>query len=89
MRREAPGHMKQGDQKGALEVLLLSFIVRSFYRQRVLVTLQRILAISILCRAVVTTREASSRLRVLLSFMLISLHDLFCATGDGFTLIHL
>jgi hypothetical protein len=34
MRREAPGHMKQGDQKGALEVLLLSFIVRSFYRQR-------------------------------------------------------
>jgi len=48
-------------------------------------TLQRILVISILCLAVVTTREASSRLGVLLSFMLISLHDLFCATGDGFT----
>jgi hypothetical protein len=53
------------------------------------VTLQRILAISISCRGVVTTREASSRLGVLLSFMPISLHDLFHATGDGFTLIYL
>jgi hypothetical protein len=53
------------------------------------VTLQRILAISILCRAVVTTREASSRLGVLLNSTPISLHDLFHATGDGFTLIHL
>jgi hypothetical protein len=57
----------------------------SFYRQRVSVALQRVQAITILRRAVVATREVSSfRFGVIPDFSSITLHDLLCATGDGF-----
>jgi len=59
-------------------------IIRSFYWQKVLVVLQKVHVVTILHRAVVAIGEAFSKLGVLLGFSLISLHDLFCATGDGF-----
>jgi hypothetical protein len=58
--------------------------IRSFYRQRVLVALQRVQIAIILGQAVVTAGEASYRLRVLPGFLIISLLDLLCATDDGF-----
>jgi hypothetical protein len=59
-------------------------IICSFYRQRVSVAFQKVQITSILCRTIVTTREAAFRLGVLQGFSPISLHDLFCAIGDGF-----
>jgi hypothetical protein len=59
-------------------------IIRSFYRYKVLVVLQRIQVATILHWAIVTIGKASSKLGVLLGFSPISLHDLFHAIGDGF-----
>jgi len=50
----------------------------------VLVALQKVQVAIILHQAIVATIEASSRLGVLQGFSPISLHDLFCATSDGF-----
>ncbi len=47
--------------------------------------LQRVQAITILRRAVVATGEvSSSRFDVFSNVLFITLHDLLCATGDGF-----
>jgi hypothetical protein len=73
MGREAPGHTKQGETKKYLWRSSSCHCTLSFHRQRVLVTLQRILVIFILHQAVVTAGEASSRLGVPLSFTPISL----------------
>jgi len=45
---------------------------------------QRVQVTTILHRAVVAASKASYRLGVLPSFLPISLHDLLCATSDGF-----
>ncbi len=59
-------------------------IICSFYRQRVLVVLQRIQATTILRWAIMAIGETFSKLGVLLGFSPISLHNLFRAIGDGF-----
>jgi len=59
-------------------------IIHSFYTQKVSLALQRIQATTILHQAIVATKQAFVRLRVLPSFLHITLHDLFCAIGDGF-----
>jgi hypothetical protein len=46
--------------------------------------LQKVQATTILHQAIVATKEASLKLGVLPSFLHITLHDLFCAIGDGF-----
>jgi hypothetical protein len=56
----------------------------SLYRQKMLVIFQKVLTTTILCWAVVTMKEASSKLGVLLNFSPISFHDLLHATHDGF-----
>jgi len=48
------------------------------------VAFQRVQAITILGRAIVAIGEASSRLGVFSRFSPIFLHDLLCATDDGF-----
>ncbi len=59
-------------------------ILCSFYRQRVLVAFKKVQAATILQWEFVIVEKAFSRLDVLLHFSPISLHDLLCATGDGF-----
>jgi hypothetical protein len=46
--------------------------------------LQTIQVVTILYQVVVAIKEASFRCDVLSSFSPISLHDLLCATSDGF-----
>ncbi len=55
----------------------------SFYRQRMLVALQRAQAASI-SRHIVIVRKASSKLGVLLNLSPLSLVDLFHVTGGRF-----
>jgi hypothetical protein len=59
-------------------------IICSFYRQRVLVDLQRIQVTTILRWAIMAIGKTFSKLGVLLGFPPISLHNLSCAIGDGF-----
>jgi hypothetical protein len=59
-------------------------ILCSFYRQRMLVAFQKVQAATILQWVVVIVEKAFSRLDVLLNFSPISLHELLCATSDGF-----
>jgi len=49
-----------------------------------LVAFQKVQAVTILQWVVVIVEKAFSRLDVLLNFSPISLHDLLCATSDGF-----
>jgi hypothetical protein len=46
--------------------------------------LQKVHVAIILRWVLVVARDASSRVGVLLGFLPISLHNLFCAYGDGF-----
>jgi hypothetical protein len=55
-------------------------MILSFYTQRMSVTLQRVQAASI-SRQIVTLREGSSRLGVLLNLSSLSLADLFHVGG--------
>jgi hypothetical protein len=59
-------------------------IIRSFYRHKLCVALRRVQATTLLHQVVVAVGEASSKLGVLPSFSLISLHNLLRATCDRF-----
>jgi hypothetical protein len=59
-------------------------ILRSYYKQWVLVALQKIQVTIVLQHAIVVARKVSSRLGVLPSFLPTFLHDLLRATNDGF-----
>jgi hypothetical protein len=58
-------------------------VLFSFYRQRMSMALQR-KKIASISKWVITTREGSSRLRVLSSLPPHSLVDLFHSTSEGF-----
>ncbi len=59
-------------------------ILHSYYKQWVLVALQKIQITIVLQHATVVAKKASSRLGVLPSFSPTFLHDLLRATNDGF-----